>query len=272
MRRRAAVIRNTGPAAAGSSMIRKTRTRVFRSASCCSRSREAARRGRDSDVDAMNVSEPFILAPGWNDAAHGGDLVVRLGGLRAPAAVDLAAGRLSDDPGADVLSRRQSGSDDVVGYGAVGTPAWPDARAEPDDLGEFGRRLDHHPAIQPRSRPRRGRAGGAGRHQCRQQSLAKRSSRSARLCEDQPCRRTDPHACRDLEEPVAHRPGRLERDQAGAEDLATDRRRACHHQRRSSAGRAHSVQTASAGRLWPQYRRSPDHDRQLQRQHSQGKL
>src|ERR1700729_2986192 len=76
-------------------------------------------------------------ASGRHLAADGGDHALRHGGLYVPAAVDAARGRLSDHPGADALSRRQSRSDDLVGHGAAGAAVRPDAGIEPDDVGEL---------------------------------------------------------------------------------------------------------------------------------------
>ena len=71
---------------------------------------------------------------------------------------------------------------------------------------------------------------------------------------------------------VADRPRGYERDPAGAENLAAERRRPGQHQRRSPAGGAHPVQSAVARRLRPQHRRRPHHHRQLQRQYAERKF
>jgi hypothetical protein len=52
----------------------------------------------------------------------------------------------------------------------------------------------------------------------------------------------------------------------------SSRRRPGQHQRRPAAGGAHPGQSASAGRLRPQHRRSAHHDRQRQRQHAEGQF
>ena len=51
----------------------------------------------------------------------------------------------------DPLSRRQPGGDGLLGHRAARSAVRPDAGAEPDDLGQLGRRVGHHPAVQPRS-------------------------------------------------------------------------------------------------------------------------
>ena len=92
----------------------------------------------------MNVSEPFILRPVGTTLFM---VAILLSGIVAYSFLPLstlAAGRLSDDPGADVLSGRQPGSDDVVGDRSLGAAARANARTEPDDIGELRRRLDHH--------------------------------------------------------------------------------------------------------------------------------
>ena len=63
------------------------------------------------------------LASDDRDPAH------RRGRLSLPAALGVARGRLSDDPGADLLSRRQPGGDDLVGHRAARAAVRPDGRA-----------------------------------------------------------------------------------------------------------------------------------------------
>ncbi len=105
---------------------------------------------------------------------------------------------------------------------------------EPDDVGELGRRLGDHAAVQPRSQPRRRRAGGPGRDQCLRQSVAGRSADAADLRQGQSGRCADTDAGGDVENAGAHRSGRFQRDPARAENLAADRRRPGQHQRRRS--------------------------------------
>jgi hypothetical protein len=76
--------------------------------------------------------------PGRDDAADGGDPAGRHRRLPLPAAVGAAGGRLSDHPGADLLSRRQPGGDDLVGHRAARAAVRPDAGPQPDDLDELG--------------------------------------------------------------------------------------------------------------------------------------
>ncbi len=62
------------------------------------------------------------------------------------------------------------------------------------------------------------------------------------------------------------------RHAAGAEDLAAARRRPGQHQRRPAAGGAGADQSARAGRLRAEHRRSAHHARQCQRQHAEGQF
>src|SRR5271154_3347893 len=58
----------------------------------------------------------------------------------AAAGVGAAAGGLSDDSGADLLSGSEPGGDGVFGDGSAGAAVWADTRIEPDDVDELGRR------------------------------------------------------------------------------------------------------------------------------------
>ena len=62
------------------------------------------------------------------------------------------------------------------------------------------------------------------------------------------------------------------RHAAGAEDLAAAGRRPGQHQRRPASGGAHPGQSARAGGLWAEHRRSAHHAGQRQRQHAEGQL
>jgi multidrug efflux pump len=62
------------------------------------------------------------------------------------------------------------------------------------------------------------------------------------------------------------------RHAARAEDLAAARRRPGQHRRRPAAGGARPGQSARAGGLRPQHRRSAHHHRQRQRQHAEGQF
>src|SRR5271170_4891257 len=59
---------------------------------------------------------PLYPAPGGDDAADGGDYAGRVVRLSLPAAVGIARGRLPDDPGPDLLPRRQPRCDDLIGH------------------------------------------------------------------------------------------------------------------------------------------------------------
>ena len=221
----------------------------------------------------MNPSRLVHPAAGRDLAADGGDHAGRHGRLSLSAALGAARGRLSDHPGADLLSRRQPRRDDLVGHRAARSAVRPDAGAQPDVVDQLGRGVGHHPAVQPRPQPRRRRAGGAGRDQRRRQSAAVRPAGAADLRQGQPGRRADPDPGADLED-VAADPGRgPRRHAAGAEDLAACRRRPGQHQRRTTRRRCGSRRNL---RALAAYGLNIDDLRttsgQRQRQHAQGQF
>ena len=116
---------------------------------------------------AMSPSRSVHPAAGRDVPADGGHPARGRRGLSPAAGLGVAAGGLPDDPGADVLSRRQPGRDGVVHHGAARAAVRPGARLEADDLDQFRRQLGHHAAIRAGAQHRRGRAGSAGRHQRR---------------------------------------------------------------------------------------------------------
>ena len=128
--------------------------------------RSAAGPRRRSPLARMNPSRLFINLPVATSLLMVAILLSRPVRVQIPAAVLAAGGRLSDHPGADLLSGREPGGHDLLGHGAARAAVRPDARSQSDDLGELGRRVRHHAAVQPRSRPRCGGAGGAGGDQC----------------------------------------------------------------------------------------------------------
>ena len=76
----------------------------------------------------MNPSRLFIERPVATTLLMFAILMVGVVAYQVPAAVGAARGRLPDHPGADLLSRRQPGGDDLVGDGAAGAPVRPDGR------------------------------------------------------------------------------------------------------------------------------------------------
>ena len=80
---------------------------------------------------------------------------------------------------------------------------------QPDVVGQFGRRVGDHAAVQPRPQPRHRRAGGAGGDQCGGQPAAVRSAGAADLRQGQSGRRADPDAGADLEDAAADRRSRI---------------------------------------------------------------
>ena len=214
----------------------------------------------------------FHPAAGGDDPAHGGGAADRHRRLSVPAALRAAGGRLSHHPGPDLLPRGEPGCDDLLGDGAAGAPAGPDAEPAADGLHQLGRRLGHHPAVQPRHQPRYRRAGGAGGDQRGGQSAALRSPRPADLCQGQSGRRPHPHVGADLQDPAAAPDPGSGRYPSGPEDLPGAGRGAGQHQRRAAAGGPGAGESARPFRLWPQHRRSAHDHRQCQCQHAQGQL
>src|SRR5436190_8675195 len=98
-------------------------------------------RGRRREfVDKPGVYESFeaiYSAASGHLASDGGHFACRICCVCAAAGVGAAAGGLSDDPGADVLSGGEPGGDGVFGDGAIGAAVWTDTGAEPDDVDEF---------------------------------------------------------------------------------------------------------------------------------------
>src|ERR1700737_4568995 len=80
-------------------------------------------------------------------ASDGGHFACGICCVCAAAGVGAAAGGLSDDPGADVLSGGEPGGDGIVGNGAAGEAVWADTGAESDDVDEFGRRQRDYAAV-----------------------------------------------------------------------------------------------------------------------------
>src|SRR5579872_4941477 len=106
--------------------------------------------------------------------------------LWLPAGLRAAGGRLSDDPGPDVLPRGESGRDDIVRDVTAGTTAGGDAWAQSDDVGQFSWRFCHHTAVQPRFEPGYCRTGSTGGDQRSWESVAIRSAGASDLCQGEP--------------------------------------------------------------------------------------
>src|SRR3979409_2510381 len=99
-------------------------------------------------------------------ASDGGHFACRICCVCAAAGVGAAAGGLSDDSGADVLSGGEPGGDGVVGDGSAGAAVWADTGAEPDDVDELWRRQRDYAAVLAGGVDRCGTAGCAGGDQC----------------------------------------------------------------------------------------------------------
>ena len=97
-------------------------------------SRTAARRAGGGGI--VSPSRPFILRPVATSLLMVGDPARRARRVHAAAGLGAAAGRLPDDPGADVLSGREPGGHLDHGDRAARAPVRPDPGAAPDDLDE----------------------------------------------------------------------------------------------------------------------------------------
>src|SRR4030088_2682607 len=80
-------------------------------------------------------------------ASDGGHFACGICCVCAAAGVGAAAGGLSDDSGADVLSRGEPGGDGFFGNGAAGAAVWTDTRTESDDVDELGWRQRDYAAV-----------------------------------------------------------------------------------------------------------------------------
>ena len=87
---------------------------------------------------------PVYSPAGRHGVADGGPSARRHHRLSRVAGFGTSPSRLSDHPGADVLSRRQSRRHGLFRHGAARTAIRADARPETDDLHQFRRQLRHH--------------------------------------------------------------------------------------------------------------------------------
>src|SRR6266478_1560463 len=91
------------------------------------------------------------FAAGCHHIADGGHLVGGLCRIPATARFRPATSRLPHHPGTNVLSGSQPGRDGVFGDRAARAAVWASARAEPNDLDELLRQLDHYSPVRSRS-------------------------------------------------------------------------------------------------------------------------
>src|SRR5579864_707781 len=129
--------------------IRRTPTRALAV-------RETAKSHR---IPANRIREPlrnepvpsFHSSPGRDIAYDVWRTAGRHRCLSATAGFGPARGGLSHDPGDDVLPRRRSHRNGVIGDCSLGATVRTSAGLEPDDLEQFARKLDHYAAVQSRS-------------------------------------------------------------------------------------------------------------------------
>src|SRR5207244_1365614 len=118
---------------------------------------------------------------GSDVAPDDGGAACRRRRVSATAGLRIAAGRLSDDSGRDVLSRREPRSDVVFGDGAARASIRAGTRLEADDVDQFVRMLRYHASVRAGSHHRYCRAGGSGCNQCQRHIPASRTSQSAHI-------------------------------------------------------------------------------------------
>src|SRR5271157_848126 len=103
-------------------------------------------------VHPLHESLTDIHPPAGRDhVADGGRRSGGLGGIPAIAGLGAARGGLSYHSGRDVLSRRRSRGDGLVGDVPTGAAVWPGARSEPDDVNQFDWQFGDHASVWPRS-------------------------------------------------------------------------------------------------------------------------
>src|SRR5882757_3317786 len=117
-------------------------------------------RGRRREFDE-SITAIYSSASG-HLASDGGHFACGICCVCAAAGVGAAAGGLSDDSGADVLSRGEPGGDGFFGHGTAGTAVWTDTWAESDDVDELWRRQRDYAAVLAGRIDRCGAAGCAG--------------------------------------------------------------------------------------------------------------
>src|ERR1700733_8531483 len=183
-------------------------------------------------------------------ASDGGHFACGVCCVCAAASVGTAAGGLSDDPGADILSGSESGGDGFVGDGSTGAAVRADTGAEPDDFDEFGRRQRDYAAVLAGGEHRRCAAGRAGGDQCGVQLSAEGPAESAGVQQGESGGRADYDAVADERYFAAAEGGRPGGHSDRAEDLAAFRCRAGVDQWRAEAGSADSGESDGVSELW----------------------
>src|SRR6266478_1442767 len=109
-------------------------------------------RSRATLQGRLNESiQAVYFAAGGHHIADGGHFVGGLCRIPATARFRPATSRLPHHPGTNVLSGSQPGRDGVFSDRAAGAPVWAGARAEPNDLDELLRQLDHYSPVRSRS-------------------------------------------------------------------------------------------------------------------------
>ncbi len=95
----------------------------------------------------MNPSRPFILRPVATSLLMAGILIAGSIAYRQLPVAALPQVDYPDHSMPDVLSRRESGCDGLVGDGAARANVRASAGTEADDFDELVRQLRHHAAV-----------------------------------------------------------------------------------------------------------------------------
>ena len=110
----------------------------------------------------MSISKLFIERPVATSLMMAGVVLTGVVAYHAVAGFGSAAGRLPDHSDPDLLSGRESGSDDVVGDGAARKAVRAGAGLAADDVDQFVRQFAGHAAVQSCAQYRHSGAGSSG--------------------------------------------------------------------------------------------------------------
>ena len=252
--------------------LRVQRGRTFRRLQGCAPQAGPRKAGR-ARRRAAPLNErlrPLYQAPDRDDAAGVRRDARRLARLLVAAGLVTAAGRLPDHSGHDPIAGREPRNHGQSGDSAAGAPARADFGADVHDVVIVLRHQPDHAAVRARSRHRRRRAGRAGRHQCRRLDAAAQPALSADLCQTEPGRHADHHACPDVRHHTAAHALRPRRHADGAAPGVRDRGWARGGPGRHQAGGAHPGGPFPSLQLRSQHGGPAHRHRRRQRVRTQG--
>jgi hypothetical protein len=136
-------------------------------------------------VTLLESVAPFILRPVATSLLMAAIMLVGIVSVYAAADLCAAGGRLSDDPGPDVLSGRESRCDGDDGDGAAGAAVWRTAGLSQMTSTSSGGYIGDRAAVQPEPEYRYRRRGGAVGDQCGAELSAFEPAGAADLQQDQ---------------------------------------------------------------------------------------